>query len=382
MGQLSVRRDHVRERRDSHPWINRVEAVSAGRLLSSVVNRRVHLPLASRSNEPSRRDALRTSLIALGVAAGSESCGRVSLKAPIELRAAVDQANPLVQLPYFVARHRKLFEAQHLRITEIPWSGPAELRIAGFDRVLTGRAAGRAVTGIAVLCRSPLLLLAARPEGRNVHRSARDLEDETVAVAGEDDPSGLFVNYVAAEDGLQTDGFEMVVKGSIAAAAAALESGEANAAVLDSSSARALASRVPDLELIADTRTVAGLLSTYGVSNYPACCLYADHQWLVNNADAARRAARAFKAAMAWIRAQPAKDIAPALPESYRSSMDASALEALIDETRPLIAFNGEFTPDGVEAVREVLAVSKPEFRDAKIAAESYTNDYLVDDRR
>ena len=334
----------------------------------------------------SRRRALRHGLIALGLAALPVGCSSQQPAKPKQpLRLAADKTNPLLQLPWFVARQRKLFEAQRLRFTEVPFQADgtgADISLGAFYHVLLARTAGAALTGFAVLCRSPLLVLASKPHKRERHRVARDLEGDTIAVTTQGDQTELFVKYVTSEDGLPSGDFETTATGSLAASAASLEKGEIDAAVLDSATAKTLETRVPELEILSDTRTLAGLLSTYGVSNYPACCAFADSSWLLENREEARRVARALRAATEWIRTHQAKDVAAALPKEYRDSMDAALLNALIDEGRPLLSVDLEFTPDGVEAVREVLAVSNENFRDVTVSREAYTNDVVRERRR
>ena len=129
-------------------------------------------------------------------------------------------------------------------------------------------------------------------------------------------------------------------------------------------------------------RTLAGLLETYGVSTYPASCLFADGAWLRANADRARRVAKAIAAGLEWVQNHRSDELAGLLPEWYRQRHEASTLTAVIDQARPLFSRTGAFTADGMDAARKVVAVSVEALRKSAVPATAYTNSYLPSRRK
>jgi NitT/TauT family transport system substrate-binding protein len=336
--------------------------------------------------DPTRRRALGRGLTLLLSPFILSSC--TSIPPPAKVRLAVDTRDPLLQLALSAAARQHYFAKQRLEVTLVEMAdggsvtealvkGQAEVASAGFDHVLRSAANGQKLMAFAVLSRSPLLILAANPRAQNAPKSTSDLKGRRVAVTAVGGESDLFARFVAHEAGVDPDGLEMVARGSALESAKALESFLADAAVLDSAAARWLAAQPGGVAVLEDTRSLTGLLSTYGVSTYPGSCLYARPEWLETQADEAHRLVRSLLAGVRWCRQQSPEAVASLLPESYRKSWDPATLAAAVAEAVPLLSPTGAFTADGAEAVRRVLAVSSPSFRSTAPPGSSYTNAFV-----
>jgi NitT/TauT family transport system substrate-binding protein len=336
--------------------------------------------------DPTRRGALRRGQTLLLSPLVLSSC--IPVQPPAKLRIAVDTQNPLLQLSLFAAARQRFFANERLEVTLVEMAdggsatealvkGGAEVASAGFDHVLRSTANGRKLMAFGVLSRSPLLVLVANPGARKAPKSTSDLEGRRVAVPAIGGESDLFARFVAHEAGVDPDSLDMVASGNALEAAKALQSFLADAAVVDSAAARWLAAQPGAVTVLEDTRTLTGLLSTYGVSTYPGSCLYARPEWLDAKAEEARRLLRAVREGVRWCQQQPPEAVAGLLPESYRKAWDPPVLSAAVAETVPLLSSSGAFTADGAEAVRRVLAISSPSFRTARFTANSYTNAFV-----
>jgi NitT/TauT family transport system substrate-binding protein len=316
----------------------------------------------------SHRATVSVTLMLLSLA----GCASREMRTPEpDLRLAVDTRDPILQLPIYVAVHQRMFVSERLRLTlaEFPdetktsealSSGACQLASSGFEQVLQAGAKGQSLTGIALLSRSPMLSLIAGMRPRKQRGLPRDIESIAVVAAG--DPTDLFARYASR---VVTE-----PKGSKAAVLTAFEQRATGAAVVDAGTLQILDAQSIPYTLLADTRTLTGLIGVYGVSTYPASCVYTSVSWLGAHKDQARRIGKALTGALAYIRNHRTEELLPMLPEAYRSA-------AVVEQARPLFSQDGIFPGDAAEAVRKVLAASIPSFRKTTVPATAYTNDYV-----
>lgn len=292
-----------------------------------------------------------------------------------ELRLAVDLRDPVLQLPIYVALHERMFSAQRLKLsiaefpdgpktTEALTSGACQLSSSGFEQVFKAGAQGQTLTALAVLSRSPMLSLIAGLRPKKRRGMPEDLESIAVVAAG--DPTDLFAKFVSK---LETE-----PKGTTAAVVAAFEQRATGGAVLDAGTLGMLDVRNVPYTLLVDTRTLAGVIRTYGVSTYPATCVYANAAWLARHKGQVRRVGKALSNALNFIRTHSPAELVPMLPQAYRSAM-------VVEQARPLFSTDGSFPPDAAEAVRRVLAASIPDFRKVTVPPTAYTNDFIATSR-
>jgi ABC-type nitrate/sulfonate/bicarbonate transport system substrate-binding protein len=316
--------------------------------------------------------------IPLGFAFFLAGCAEPIIRKPEpQLRIAVDAGNPILQLPVYVAMRQRLFAGERLRMS-LAESGDAEqataallrgecqFASAGFEQVLRSAENGKPLTAFLLLSRSPMLAVVGtgRPAPPRGGAAA-----EKVGIVGQGDSTDLFAHYL-------TRGIT-VPKGSLAVVATAFERRQVSIAVLDAVNIEQLIARKAPLVLLSDTRTVAGLLATYGVSHYPASCIYSAPGWMAEHEDQLRRFGKAMAASLEWIRKHGGGDCAAMLPDEYRRSVDAAALASAVEQMRPLFSPDGAITADGAGQVRKVLAASDERFRNKDVPPSAYTTSFV-----
>src|SRR5262249_61327374 len=105
----------------------------------------------------------------------------------------------------------------------------------------------------------------------------------------------------------------------------------------------------PNLTILADTRSEAGLRQTFGVATYPGSVLYAGGEWLDSHREAAGKLARAMKGALRWAQEHRAEEMLEKLKTVYPLE-DRSILLAALRTTIAILSPDGVMAPDGPEA--------------------------------
>ncbi len=306
----------------------------------------------------------------------------------MKLRIAIDIKNPVLQLALYAAERQHYFQSRGLAVTLVEFPDgrstadalvqrAVDAASSGFDRVLRGNEDNAALKAFGVLSRSPLLVLITNHRAKEAPQSVTDLSDKRLAIDTAGSEADLFACFVLHEAGIDPASIRTIPEESFAGAANALQAFDADAAVLDSAGVRRFQTQAGDAGVLADTRTVAGLLSVYGASSYPGSCLFAKSDWLAAHPDEAQRLMRAVADGVRWCQQHAPAEVSRVFPDPIRNSLDPVALAAVVGEAVPLLSRSGSFSADGVEAVRRVLAVSLTSFRKSGTASGAYTNDFV-----
>lgn len=251
------------------------------------------------------------------------------------------------------------FAAEHLNVQLVD-PGNADVSAGSYAYVLESVACGVPLRAFALLSRSLSLVVITAPANVRKLERINDLDGKRVGVSALGAPDHLLLNYLLVENALAPDDVTPVAIGDGQGAMNAIGQGTVDAAVVGNCALQSIESNYGPVTILADTRTIAGLLDTYGVSRYPAEVLYATPQWLSQHAEEARRLVRAVARAAVWIRTHPAQD--PKCSENL----------AMVPETSVI-------TADGAAAVQKVLSISVEKMRNAKIDLQStYTNDFVT----
>ncbi len=285
---------------------------------------------------------------------------------PIRLYAA--GRNPVAFLPVFAAHTAGLFAQAGVNVSfrdggaegdpaAALMAGQADVVAGLYEDVLRAAAAGNAFTAFALATRSPLLAIVASPAARV--RNLEDLLKVRIALPEEQSPEHVFLNYNYFQEGGEPVDLKTVVVGYGSPLANALIKKTAGAAVADSLTLRYILQDIPDLEIVADTRTLAGVIATYGVSSYPGAVLFTTRRWLQSFPHAAQRLRAALVRAGHWIRTRPAEQAAEAIPEERRGA-DPAILAEAVHEAYPLFSQDGAIPADGArEALKAVELASE-----------------------
>jgi NitT/TauT family transport system substrate-binding protein len=255
-------------------------------------------------------------------------------------------------------------------------SGAADVGAGLFEDVVRAAAAGRPLKAFALMTRSPLLAIVAHPSRRRVSNIA-DLLTVSTALPSAGSPEQVFLNYnFYVEGGVPVD-LKTLIAGDADAVIAAIASRKAGAAVVDNVALRRLAQQVGSITVLADTRTIAGVLSVYGVPVYPGAALFATESWLHSYPREARKLSAAILMASASIRNSRPELLAASIPET-RSSFDSRDTIEAVRESAPLFSETGVIPDDGAAAALKALSVTLQEVRNSAFELRAcYTNEFL-----
>jgi NitT/TauT family transport system substrate-binding protein len=234
------------------------------------------------------------------------------------------------------------------KVLEAVVGGSADVGGGVYEQAIQMAAEGRDVECFVSLLRSPNFALVGRV------KSIADLKGKIVGVSSPGSPSQAYLNLLLTNAGVPVDSVSVSSVGMGATAAAAVEHGQVDAAILFGSAITALQERKPDTVILADTRTPEGLRAVFGVEDYPASCLLAREEWLKKNPEAARKIARATLRSLRWIREHTAEEILAAMPAEFRVG-DQAAEIAAIKMAKPMYSIDGKISRESAEAVQRVL---------------------------
>jgi NitT/TauT family transport system substrate-binding protein len=317
------------------------------------------------------------------VLAGCRS-GRAIIERSPQVRVYIAGRNPVSFLPAFVANNAGLFLTAGANVSfrdggvdgdpvEALASGAAEVSAGLYEDVLRAVASGKQFTAFALMTRSPLLAIAAPASGGRV-QNIEDLLQVRTAMPELQSSEHLFLNYNYFQEGGEPVDLRIVEVGYGSPLINALINRTAAAAVAGSITIRHMMKELGGLNIIADTRTVAGVLATYGVASYPGAALFTTPQWLQANPKEARKLATALAHGCEWIRAHSPEQVLQTIPGSRRGSDPAIMLDA-IREAVPLFSEDGLIPNDGAREALKAVELTVEAVRKARIdVTATYTN--------
>ena len=228
--------------------------------------------------------------------------------------------------------------------------------------------------------RSSMVMLVS-PTASNRVKRAEDLKGKMLGVASIGSMSHLWARHYLAAHGVKDSEFNPVGVGLGATGIAALENGRVDAAVMTGGDHFHLLKRHPDLRILVDGSTTAGMLESTGGEMYASGTLSAKQDWLNKNGDTARRLAKAAVRALQWLLTHSPEEIRQALPEGMRSAdaeLDLQIIRwGLLSYTK-----DGRMPIGAPENLKRFLEETLPNVRDAKFdLATTWTNEYLPESK-
>jgi NitT/TauT family transport system substrate-binding protein len=252
-------------------------------------------------------------------------------------------------------------------------SGAADVAAGLYEDVLRAIANGKQFIAFAMMIRSPLLAIVSPAAERRV-QNVEDLLEVRIALPELQSSEHVFLNYNYFQEGGEPVDLKLVEVGYGSPLINALLNRTAGAAVAGSVTIRHMMKEAGELNIIADTRTVAGVLATYGVASYPGAVLFTTQQWLQSNPNEARKLATALVHGGERIRAHSPEQIIEAIPDSRRGSDPAILLDA-IREAVPLFSEDGVIPNDGAHEALKAVSLTVEAVKKARIDVTStYTN--------
>lgn len=322
----------------------------------------------------------------LVIAALLPGCSRQHPETTLPIRLALARS-PFTYLPVYLAEPLGFYRDENLSVTleEFPGGakaveavvgGSADIAAGFYEHAIQMTAEGRPLRAFVIMLRYPGMALVVSPKTKRRISRIEDLNHAIVGVGTPGSPTHFYLNYLLMQHGITLSDVSVVGIGAPATAAAAVEHGLVDAAVVGGALV-ILRRRNPGLTVLAESFSSAGVRQSLQADEYPGAALLAPVQWLQGNASTARRMTRAILRTLNWIRGHTPEEIRTKLPAAYRTD-EQTDLESL-RLFQPLFSQDGRMNPESASAVLRVLAVSLDQVRSSKFdLQETYTNDFAA----
>ena len=306
-------------------------------------------------------------------------CGRRSA----EIKIAIGGQAQLIYLPVTLAEELGYYKDAGLNVTLLDFPGGAKALealmggsadvVCGFyDHTIQMAAQGKDLRAFVAMLRYPGLVLVSPSVG-----AIEDLKGKTIGVSAPGSSTHMFLNYLLVKHGMKPEDVSNASIGMSATAVGAVTHSKVDAAVMTDPALAIVRKQMPGLHILADTRTVEGVRSVFGVESYPSAVLYSKAEWVERNRETAKALAGVITKTLSWMRSHTPEEIREKMPASFRTEDAASDVEVL-RTAQAMLSVDGKFTPEAVEAVRMVLSTSLAAVRDAKIdLGKTYTNELI-----
>jgi len=211
--------------------------------------------------------------------------------------------------------------------------------------------------------------------GREI-TTIQDLRGAPIGVGGFGGPANIFLNWTLVQHGVALSDVTITNIGTLATAVAAVERRTVAAAVLNNVEYLMLRKQGIDPLILVDTRGRENLKRSVGAETFPTSVLIATGPWLRQNADTARRLARAIRRSLEWMHRQSPASVVDRFPPQYRGDHDIDI--AVVSTFLPMFSDTGKMPAEGAEAVRRVAAISAPRLRTSGFdLRKTYTNEFV-----
>lgn len=318
----------------------------------------------------------------------SSACSKAPRSVGSHVRLAVGGQNQMVYLPTTLAQELGFYKAEGLDVElqdhaggskalQALVGGSADVVSGFYDHTIQMAAEGRRLTAFVNMLRYPGLVLVTSPQHADAVASIEALKGRIAGVTSAGSSSQMLLTYLLKRHGVPPDSVSITAIGSAATAIAAVEHGKVDAGMMADPAFTLLTRRAPNVRILADLRSAAGVKQAFGTSMYPSSVLYSSADWIAANRDTTARLARAIVRTLQWMQSHTAEEITARTPKAFRGDDDALYAEA-VKNSMPMFSPDGVMDAAGADAVRALLADSLEPVRRAQIdLAATYTNDFV-----
>jgi NitT/TauT family transport system substrate-binding protein len=319
------------------------------------------------------------------LAVSLSGCGGRPPAAAFRIRVALARS-PYTYLPVYLAEPLGFYQDENLSVAleefpggakavEAVLGGSADIAAGFYEHAIQMAAEGRPFRAFVTMLRYPGMALVVSPKASRRIARIEDLKNAVVGVGTPGSPTHFYLNYLLARHGMKPADVAVVGVGAPASAAAAVEHGTVDAAVVGGALV-ILQRRDSRLVVLAESFSPEGVRQSLQVDEYPGATLLAPTAWLRQNASPARRMARAIVRTLDWIHGHTPEQIRRKMPPAYLTDegTDLASLRLFL----PLFSRDGRMRAASASAARSVLAVSVDKVRDSSIDLEqTYSNAFL-----
>lgn len=299
------------------------------------------------------------------------------------IRIAIGGQAQLIYLAATLAQELDAYGVQGLKVTlqdfpggqkslEALLGGSTDVVCGFYDHTIVMAAEGKELREFVAMLKFPGLV-AVSPTIEKIEK----LKGKIVGVSAAGSSTNFFLNHLLVSHGLTPNDISVASIGMSATAVAAVTHNKVDAAIMTDPALSLVSKQLPGLHLLADTRTVEGTHTSFGVDNYPSAVLYSTGEWVNAHRDEARRLANAITQTLAWMRTHTPEEIRLKMPAQFRTEDETADLEGL-KSLKAMLSDDGRLSPDSAAAVKKVLGVSLEKVRTADFdLAKTYTNEFL-----
>jgi sulfonate transport system substrate-binding protein len=335
-----------------------------------------------------KRLALLVASVSLVTGLSSVACGGGAAPGLRTVRIAVGGQTQLIYLPTTLAQELGFYQEEGIAAELEDFAGGAKALqalvggsadvVSGFyDHTIQMAADGREFVAFVAMLRFPGMVIATSPQRADTVVRVADLKGRVVGVTSAGSSSQMLLTYLLKRHGIAADSVSVTSIGTAATAVAAMEYGKVDAGVMADPSFTMVSRRSPNVRVLADLRTAAGVREALGTDSYPASVLYSSGDWVRENRDTAARLARAIVRTLQWIQTHTPEEIASRTPRAFRGDDEGLYIEALRGSME-MFSPDGAMSAEGADAVRTLLAGSLDKVRNATIdTSKTFTNEFI-----
>lgn len=312
---------------------------------------------------------------------------------PARLTIAVGGQSMFYFLPLTLADRLGYFRDEGLTVTIADFAGGAKAlqalvggsvdMVAGsYEHVLNMQARGQELRAVAVLGRSPGIVLGLAPERAAQYRSARDLKGLKVGVTVPGSSTHIFLKALLARDGASPDDVSVITLGGAASAVAAMQQRRVDAIVnVDPVITRLEASG--DLVVAVDTRTPQGQRAIYG-DDYAAAVMFAREPFVRQHPQTVQAVVNAMVRALRWLQRATPQQVASVMPPEFQGG-DPALYRAALEKNLAAYSPDGLMSPAAAASVLRLLRGFEPAVQQAGERIDlkrSYDNRFVLEAQR
>jgi NitT/TauT family transport system substrate-binding protein len=253
--------------------------------------------------------------------------------------------------------------------------GSADVAAGDYGPGVSLTSPSRSLEAFVSYCRLPGVALVVAPKATASITSVADLDGKTLGAGAPGSTSDFVLRFLLAEARIGLE--DVPVMGGLdpLRAAAALEDGQVDAAVLEDPGVTRLQMKYPHLRILADTRSERGTQALFG-ADYPGGALYAPAPWVAAHAKETQALADALVATLGWIREHSAEEIVAKMPEDAIGP-DRALYVAAVKNALASYSPNGLVDRQAAATVLGALRRSMPEVADTQAdLAKAFTNEF------
>ena len=288
-------------------------------------------------------------------------------------------------LPLTIAEQLGYFRAEGLEVEisdfasdalalQVGASGAANVVSGAYEHTISLQSKGQKFQAFVLQGRAPAIAMGISPKAVPDYQSVADLKGKRIGISALGSSTHTVANLILSRAGLEVGHVSFIGVGTAAGALSALRSGQIDV-MCNVEPVMTMLEQKGELRIIADTRTLKGMLDVFG-GPMPAACLYAPLEFIQKNPKTVQAIAYAMAHSLKWLQTAGPSDIIKTVPEGHLLG-DRALYLAAFNKVREAISPDGMMPDGGPRNAARVLARFDPTIKVDKIElSKTYTNEF------